>query len=50
MHKCYVINCPSTITFSWNIVKGFLEEVTVRKISFEKSSIPVGLFEHCHKS
>ncbi|CAD8082383.1 unnamed protein product [Paramecium sonneborni] len=50
MHKCYVINCPSTITFSWNIVKGFLEEITVRKISFEKSSIPTGLFEHCHKS
>ncbi|CAD8181876.1 unnamed protein product [Paramecium pentaurelia] len=50
MHKCYVINCPSTITFSWNIVKGFLEEITVRKISFEKSSIPTGLFDHCHKS
>jgi len=50
MHKCYVVNCPGTITFSWNIVKGFLEEITVRKISFEKSSIPTGLFEHCHKS
>ncbi|CAD8175987.1 unnamed protein product [Paramecium pentaurelia] len=50
MHKCYVVNCPGTITFSWNIVKGFLEEITVRKISFEKSSIPIGLFEHCHKS
>lgn len=36
MHKCYVVNCPKTITFSWNIVKPFLEEITVKKISFER--------------
>lgn len=50
MHKCYVVNCPGSITFSWNVIKGFLEEITVRKISFEGKGIASPLFEHCHPS
>lgn len=50
MYKCYVVRCPKTITMSWGMIKGFLEEVTVRKISFYNTQIPEPIFEHTHPS
>ena len=50
LFKCYVVNCPSTIMISWSIVKAFLEDVTVQKVSFEKGSQAPGLLKHCNQS
>jgi hypothetical protein len=50
MYRCYVVRCPKTITFSWAVIKGFLEEVTVRKISFYSTQVPEPLFTHCNRS
>lgn len=34
MFKSYVVNCNKTLTLSWSMIKGFLDETTVKKISF----------------
>ena len=36
MYATYVVNTPSSIYIPWNIVKGFLTENTINKISFFK--------------
>jgi hypothetical protein len=35
---------------SWNIVKAFLEDVTVQKVSFEKANQKPSILVHCNPS
>lgn len=49
MHRCYVISCTRTLTITWTMIKGLLEDVTVNKIQFENGAIPNGLFSHTNK-
>ena len=44
-----IINTPSSIYIPWAIVKGFLDEVTVKKIQFFKTGIPKTLFDFTNK-
>lgn len=50
MFATYVVNSPASIYIPYQIIKGFLEESTIRKISFYKNGIPKPLFLHCHPS
>lgn len=54
LYKCYIVNTPGTISIPWNIVKGFLEQNTIDKISFYDTSIPTlknrSIFDHVNKS
>jgi len=50
MFATYVVNTPSSIYIPYKIVKGFLEEATIRKISFYSDSNPKPLFKHAHSS
>ncbi|KAM3138173.1 hypothetical protein pb186bvf_009636 [Paramecium bursaria] len=50
MYRCYVVNCNKTLTLSWSMIKGFLDETTVKKISFYNNQTPQPLFEHTHCS
>jgi len=45
----YVINTPGSIFLPWRIVKGFLEEATVKKINFFDKGVPEPLFTHAHR-
>lgn len=49
MFACYVLNTPSSIFIPWNIIKGFLEETTIKKISFYKDSNPTPVFNHANE-
>ena len=49
MYKMYIVNTPNSIFVPWSIAKGFLEEVTINKISFYKDSEPTPLFQHTNK-
>lgn len=33
MHSAYIVRTPSSVGFLWAIVKKFMEEETIRKIS-----------------
>ena len=48
MYICYIVNCTKTITFGWNLIKGQLEENTIRKINFFNKNVPEPLFKHCN--
>ncbi len=50
MYKMYIVNTPNSIFVPWSIAKGFLEEVTINKISFYKDSIPIPAFDHINKN
>jgi hypothetical protein len=50
MFRMYCLNCPSSIFVPWKIAKGFLEEVTVRKINIIKASTTPTMFEHINKA
>ncbi|KAL4493052.1 hypothetical protein ABPG72_003137 [Tetrahymena utriculariae] len=50
MFATYVVNTPSSIFIPYKIIKGFLEEATIKKISFYSNGNPKPLFTHCHKS
>ncbi|KAL4441557.1 hypothetical protein ABPG74_021489 [Tetrahymena malaccensis] len=50
MFATYVVNTPSSIFIPYKIIKGFLEEATIKKISFYSNGNPKPLFGHCHKS
>ena len=41
----HVVNSPSSIMVPWSIIKGFMDETTVKKIQFSKTSVPKTLFE-----
>lgn len=50
LYKLYCINTPSSIWIPWKTVQMFLEENTVKKVSFSKEKEPTELFQHCNKS
>jgi len=50
MFATYVVNTPSSIFIPYRIIKGFLEESTIRKISFFSNGEPKPLFKHCNPS
>lgn len=43
MFSSYVLNAPSSIYVVWSIVKGFLEESTIKKFSIYKDNYPLQL-------
>jgi len=49
LKSLYVVNTPGSIYIPWQMIKGFLEEHTVRKIQFFKKDIPEPLFEHANR-
>ncbi len=38
MFATYVLNTPGSIFVPWNVVKSFLDENTIKKISFSKNN------------
>ncbi len=50
LFQMYIVNSPKSINLVWAIVKGFLEEATVRKINILTAHIPENLFNHTNKS
>lgn len=48
MFATYVVNTPSSIYIPFSIIKGFLEENTIKKISFYNNGHPAPLFTHCN--
>lgn len=50
MYVTYVLNTPASIFIPYKIVKGFLEESTIKKINFYNNGNPIKLFTHCHPS
>lgn len=50
MFAAYVVNTPSSIFIPYRIIKGFLEETTIKKISFYSDSIPKPLLTHANPS
>lgn len=50
LFQMYILNSPKSINLVWGMVKGFLEESTVQKISILQASIPETLFSHTHRS
>lgn len=50
MHVTSVINCPGSISMLWGMAKGFVEEDTQKKISFENNNIPSKVLALAHPS
>lgn len=50
LYKMWLLNCPGNIYFSWKIVKNFLSQVTVDKISMERKSTDESLWKYYDKS
>ncbi len=47
LYKLFVVNAPGTIYFSWQAVKGFLDPVTVEKITIAKNHTDKKLWDIC---
>ncbi|KAL4431874.1 hypothetical protein ABPG74_012686 [Tetrahymena malaccensis] len=50
LFRLYAVNCPTSVTFSWGVVKALLDETTIEKIQFEKTSEAKGLWTHANKN
>lgn len=50
LYKLWLLNSPSTIFFSWKVVKNFLDPVTVEKISIVKKNTDDSLWKIFDKS
>lgn len=50
LYKLYIMNSPSSIYFTWKMVKGLLEETTVQKINFSKEHKNDDMWKHVNKS
>lgn len=53
-YKCrlatlYMLNVTKSMYVPWQVVKNFLDEVTVQKIQFYKDQVPTKLFDHTNK-
>ena len=48
MFVMYIVNAPKSINLMWSMIKGFLEEKTVKKIKILTQKIPEELFNHCN--
>ena len=49
LYVLYIIKTPSSIFIPWKMVKGLLEETTVKKINFFDDGNPIGLWTHTNK-
>ena len=50
LHRMYVMNTPIAIYYTWKIIKGFLDEVTVQKIRFSKENFDDEMWTHINKN
>jgi len=50
LHKMYIMNSPTSLYFSWKMIKPLLEETTTAKINFSKDSTNADLWKHTNKS
>jgi len=50
LFKMYIMNSPTSLYFSWKMIKGLLEETTTQKINFSKESANEDLWKHTNKS
>lgn len=50
LFKLWIVNAPGTIYFSWKVVKNFLHQVTVDKITIAKKGTDDSLWKHIDKS
>ena len=50
MHSCHLVRCPGAFSFLWGLVKKFLDEVTIEKISFTSKNKPENLLAKCNLS
>lgn len=49
MHSAYIVRTPGSVGFLWSIVKRFLEEDTIKKISlYAGDERPGPLFSHAN--
>lgn len=46
----YALNCPSSITWAWKLVKPLLEDTTAAKINFINDWTSEDLWKHINKS
>lgn len=49
LYSLYVVNAPASLYVPWKIIKGFLDETTIRKIHFEKGQLPHDLFKETNR-
>jgi len=49
LFSLYMVNAPASVSLPWKMIKKFLDEDTVSKISFCKQSVPETLFLHTHR-
>ena len=45
----YIVNTPAAVYLPWQLVKKFMDEVTIKKIVFYKEQVPTALFEHTNR-
>jgi len=50
LHKMYIMNSPTSLYFSWKMIKPLLEETTTAKINFSKDNKNEDLWKHTNKS
>ena len=50
LYKLFTVNAPGTIYFSWQAFKGFLDPVTVDKITIAKTNTDKKLWDLCKPS
>jgi len=46
MHKSYIVNAPFMVQATWTMVKPFLEETTIEKISLSSGNSSADMFKH----
>jgi len=49
LFKMYILNAPTSIAMGWSLIKGLLEDTTVKKIQFEKSNTTDDMWKHINK-
>jgi len=50
LYKMYIMNSPTSLYFSWKMIKPLLEETTTAKINFSKDSTNADMWKHINKS
>ncbi len=50
LYKLWILNAPSTVYFSWKVVKNFLDPITVDKINIIKKNTDDSLWKLFDKS
>lgn len=45
LYKLWIVNAPTSIYFSWKVVKNFLDPITVDKITIAKKNTDDGFWK-----